>query len=130
MKMVNTTYNSTEDMNNKLQELKSKSKLKIYKNICNYYDEMNYKNFQTQEVPFSKNARGISKIYHEVMLLMKYLQNKPQVKNMNTNYYDFYYTVIKNGDEKENVDNRYQNDYINLNDFIIPNHKSRETILR
>ena len=27
---------------------------------------------------------------------MKYLQTKPQVKNMNINYYDLYYTVIKN----------------------------------
>ena len=38
MNMVNTTYNSTEDMINKLQELKGKTKLKFYKNISNYYD--------------------------------------------------------------------------------------------
>ena len=48
------------------------------------------------ENPFAKNAQGISKIYHEVLLLMKYLQTKPQVENMNINYYDLYYTVIKN----------------------------------
>ena len=35
------------------------------------------------EDPFAKNAQGISKIYHEVFLLMKLLQTKPQVKNMN-----------------------------------------------
>ena len=29
---------------------------------------MNHKNFQVQEDPFSKNAQGISKIYHEVLL--------------------------------------------------------------
>ena len=40
MNMVNTTYNSTEDMINKLQQFKGKSKLKFYKNISRYYDEM------------------------------------------------------------------------------------------
>ena len=45
---------------------------------------MKNKNFQTQhEDPFSRNAQGISKVYHEVFLLMKFLQTKPQVKNMN-----------------------------------------------
>ena len=93
--MVNTTYSSSEDMINKLQNLKGKTKLKFYKNINNYYLEMKNKNFQTQQDPFAKNAQGISKIYHEVLLLMKFLQTKSQVKNMNTNYYDLYYTVIK-----------------------------------
>ena len=32
---------------------------------------------------FAKNAQGISKIYHELLLLLKFLQTKPQVKNMN-----------------------------------------------
>ena len=84
--MVNTSYNSTEDMTNKLQQLKGKTKLKIYKNISNYYTEMKNKNLQTQEYPLSKNAQGISKRYHEVLLLMKFLQTKPQVKNMKINY--------------------------------------------
>ena len=132
--MVNTTYNSKEDMINKLQQLKGKSKLKFYKNIHNYYVEMKNKNFQTQEDPFAKNAQGISKIYHEVLLLMKFLQTKPQVKNMNNNYYDLYYTVIRIRDENKDIDNRYENDendYININDFIIPNQKiSHETILK
>ena len=84
--MVNTTYNSTEDMINKLQSLKGKTKLKFYENISNYYIEMKNKNFQTNnQDPFAKNAQGISKIYHEVLLLMKFLQTKPQVKNMNIN---------------------------------------------
>ena len=40
--MVNTKYNSTEDMIDKLQELKCKAKLKFYKKkISNYYDNMN-----------------------------------------------------------------------------------------
>ena len=132
--MVNTTYNTTEDMINKLQSLKGKTKLKFYKNISNYYIEMKNKNFQTHhEDPFSKNAQGISKIYHEVLLLMEFLQNKPQVKNMNINYHDLYYTIIKTREEDKDIDNRHENDdkdYISLNDVIKPNHyvgiKSRE----
>ena len=53
---------------------------------------------------FAKNAQGISKIYHEVLILMIFLQNKPQVKDMNIIQYDLYYTVIKNGDDKEIID--------------------------
>ena len=87
--MVNTNYNSIEDMIDKLQSLKGKSELKFYKNIKNYYVEMKNKNYQTQDQdPFSKNAQGISKIYHEVLLLMKFLQTKPKFKNMNINYFD------------------------------------------
>ena len=37
------------------------------------------------EDPFAKNAQGISKINQEVLLLMKFLQTKPHVKNMNIN---------------------------------------------
>ena len=47
---------------------------------------MKNRNLQTQEDPFAKNTRGISKIYHEVSFLIKFLQIKPQVKNMNINY--------------------------------------------
>ena len=72
--MVNTNYNSIEEMIDKLQSLKGKTKLKFYKNISNYYTEMKNKNFQTNnQDPFAKNAQGISKIYHEVLLLMKFL---------------------------------------------------------
>ena len=125
-------------MINKLQSLKGKTKLNFYKNISNYYVEMKKRNFKNQnQHPFSKNAQGISKIYHEVLLLKKFLQTKPQVKNMNINYYDLYYTVIKTRDENRDIDNQYEiddNDYINFNDIITPNHyigiKPRETILR
>ena len=85
---------------------------------------MKNKNFQSQHGPFSKNAQGISKIYHEVLLLMKILQTKPQIKIMNINYYDLYYTVIKVRDENKDIDNQYEddeNDYIIFND-IVPNH--------
>ena len=84
MNMVNTTYNSTEDTIKKIQELKGKTKLKFYENISNYYDM----NIRFDEDPFAKNAQGISKDYHEVLILMKFLQTKPQVKNTNINYYD------------------------------------------
>ena len=136
--MVNTTYNSSEDMINKLQELKGTTKLKFYINISNYYIEMKNKNFQANnQDPFSRNSQGVSKIYHEVILMMKLLQTKPQIKNMNFNYYDLYYTVIKVRNEKRDIDDDYQNDendYIDINNFMIhPNHyvgiKPRETIL-
>ena len=95
--MVNTTYNSTEDMINELQSLKGKTILKFYKNISNYYDNMN---IRMNEDTFAKNAQGIRKIYHEVFLVLKFLQTKPQIKTMYINCYDLYYTVIKNRDEK------------------------------
>ena len=85
MNMVNTTYNSTDDMNIKLQELKGKTKLKIYKSINNHYDIIN---IRFDEDPFAENAQSVSKIYHEVLLLMNFLQTKPPVKNMNNNFYD------------------------------------------
>ena len=99
MNVVITSYNSTEDMNIKLQELKGKTKLKIK---SNFYGEMNIKNFKFEQDPFSKNAQGISKTYHELSLLGKGLQNRPQVKIMNNKYYDLYYTVTKNRKEKDN----------------------------
>ena len=104
-------------MIDKLQQLRGQTKLKFYKNISNYYTEMKNKNFQTQQDPFAKNAQGISKIYHEVLLLMKFLQTKPQVKDMNINYYDLYYTVIKNRENDKN-----EKDYINFKKFVTPNH--------
>ena len=124
MNMVNTKYISTEDMINKLQQLKGKTKLNFYKNISNYYKEMKNTIFQTQQDPFSRNGQGFSKIYHEVLLLLKFLQTKPQIMNMNNIYYDLYYTVIKVTDENKDIDNQYENDdngYINFND-IVPNH--------
>ena len=134
--MVNTTNISSEDMINKLQSLKGKTKLKFHKNTHNFYTEMKNRNFQTQKDTFAKNAQGISEIYREVLLLMKFLQTKLQVKNMIIKYYDLYYTVIKTRGENMDIDIQYENDdnaYINFND-IVPNHyagiKPRETTLR
>ena len=132
--MVNTNYNITQEMLDKLQSLKGKTKLNFYENISDYYIEMQNINFQTQKDSFSRNAVGISEIYYEVLLLMEILQTKPQVKNMNNNYYNLYYTVIRCRDESRDKDNQYENDesdYIIFIDFIFPNHNiSRETILR
>ena len=80
MIMVKTKYNKTENMINKSQSLKGKTKLKFFKSLSKNYDEMKHRNFQTQEDPFSKNTPGISKIYHEVLLLMKSLKTRHQVK--------------------------------------------------
>ena len=38
--LATTKYNSTEDVINKLRNLKKKTKLNFYKNISKYYDEM------------------------------------------------------------------------------------------
>ena len=99
---------------------------------------MKHKNFQTNnQDSFAKNAQGISKIYHEVLLLMKFLQTKPQIKILSINYYDLYYTVIKSRDDNRNIDNQFENDendYIDINEFISPNHyigiKKNNEILR
>ena len=117
--MVNTTYNSTDDMIDKLQQLKGKTKLNFYENISNFCDNVN---IRMDEDPFAKNARGISKIYYEVLLLMKVLQTKLQVKIVKINYCDLYYNVIQNIKEKKIVDNQYEDDFIRLNDVIISNH--------
>ena len=36
--------------------------------------------------------------------------------------YDLYYTIIKNRDDKETVDDQYETDYVNFKDFKTPNH--------
>ena len=94
--------------------------MKFHKIISKHYDEMNIRNFKIEEHTSSKYAQSISKIYHRVLiLLVRILQIKPQVKNMNTIYYDLYYTPIKNRDEKEIISNKYEDneiDYTNFND--------------
>ena len=127
--MVKTIDNSTKDVNKKLQSLKGRTKLNFYKNISYYYDEKNLirqkDTFQFEKDSFSKNAEGISKIYHEVLLLTKLLQTKPQVQNMIIEYNDLYYTVVKNRDDNEIVNDKYENnenEYVNLDNLITPNH--------
>ena len=45
-------------------------------------------NFQFEEDSSSKGVQGVGKIHLEVLLLMKFLQTKPQGNSMNINYYD------------------------------------------
>ena len=86
MNMVNTTYISTEDMINKLQLLKGKTKLKFYKNISNYYIEMKNKNFQTNnQDPFAKNAQGIGKIDIHRASYLRHLKSEKHIKNEEKN---------------------------------------------
>ena len=62
---------------------------------------------------------------------MKFLRTKPQVKSMNINFYEWYYTVIKNREDKQTVNDEYENnanDYINFDNFF--GIKLRKTILR
>ena len=87
MNMVNTTYNSTEDMIIKLQQLEDKTKIKFYEILTNYYDNIK---IRIDEDSFARNAQGISKNHHEVLFLRKFLQTKPHVKKMNIKFYDLY----------------------------------------
>ena len=82
---------------------------------------MNSKKFKFEADPFAKDAQSTSKTYHEVLNLKTILLTKPQVKNTNNNYYDLYYTPIKNRDGKVMVIDKYnnkENDYINFDDFL------------
>ena len=64
---------------------------------------MNKRIFKFEEDKFSKTAQSISKVYHELLLLMKFLQTKPRIKKMIFTYYVLYYTVIRNTDDKGSV---------------------------
>ena len=56
------------------------------------------------------------------MLLMNFLQAKPQVKKMNNKFYDLYYNVVKNRVDKEIVVDKYETNYNKFNDYFTPNH--------
>ena len=66
--------------------------------MSHYHDKMNVRKV---EDPCAKNAEGASKIYLEVFLSKKFLQTRPQEKNIIINYYGLYDTGIKNSDEKK-----------------------------
>ena len=88
--MVNAEYNSSQDMIYNLQSLKGKTNLKIYRNISNYYDERKYRRqsgtFQFEETLLSKIEERIGKLYFEVIILMTFLQTKPQVRKIKFNF--------------------------------------------
>ena len=81
---------------------------------------MKNKVFQSEQDLFARNAQGISKIFHEQLLLLKTLGTKPQVKFMKITSYDLYYTVNKTRDERGIFDNQYENGFINFKEFITP----------
>ena len=64
--MVNTTYISTEDMIFKLKQLKGKTKSRYYKNLSNYYDEMNFKILNLKKILLVKVLKELEKF------IMKY----------------------------------------------------------
>ena len=88
--------------------------------------------FQFEEDTFPRNAEGISKIYHEVLLILKCLQTKPDVRGMNVKYFDLYQSVIKNGNEKKNLIDDYEhneNEKFEGNKSITPNHYARKKMM-
>ena len=58
--MLNTKSDKTQGLINKMQSLKDKSKLEIYKSTSIYYDEMNYRTqrgtFQLKKDLFSEST--------------------------------------------------------------------------
>ena len=88
--------------------------------------------FQFEEDPFANKTEGISKICHEALLLLNFLQTKPQLKSMNINFFNLYFTNIKNRDDREeqeldNYDILYDNKFMPIYDT---GTKARETLLR
>ena len=92
-----TKYKSYQEMIDKLQLLKGKTKLKFRQNYSNIYSEMQWKrymgNFQFEDI-FARNAKGIALIMHEALMLLKFFQTKPKLKQENIDYFDMYYNII------------------------------------
>ena len=88
--MFSAKYNSPQDMIDTLQSLKIKIRLKIYADKSNYYDELKHRRqsgtFHYEEDIFRKNEERITKLYLEIILFLKILQIKPQVKKINFNF--------------------------------------------
>ena len=84
--MVNKKYKTTEDddMNIKLPRLKGKTFFKISQQVSRCYDELNciWQNgfFQFQEDLFAKHVQGSGKTFREVLIMIKFLQRKLQLK--------------------------------------------------
>ena len=57
--------------------------------------------FQFDEDPLAKISQGIVNFFHEVIIILKFLQTKRQVKSMNKKYYDSYNTVYKKLNDEE-----------------------------
>ena len=88
--MFSAKYNSPQDRNDTLQSLEFKINIKIYANISKYYDELKYRrqsgSFHYEEVIFRKNEERITKFYPEIILILKILQTKPQIRKVIFNF--------------------------------------------
>ena len=104
--MSQTKYKSYQEMIDKLQLLKGKTKLKFRQNYSNIYSEMQWKrsnnNFQFED-RFARNRKKkvLMLIMLEAIMLLKFFQTKPYLKNENIDYFDMYYVIILNKLEKE-----------------------------
>ena len=82
-------FKTKEEMVNKLRSLKVNTKNKISSKY--FFDQMNYmrqSNTFVFEDPLAKNIQGIGMIMNESLLIMIFLQAKPQMKNKTINSYD------------------------------------------
>ena len=74
--MINTGDNTTQDMNHKSQSSGSKTEIKFYEDIGNYYNEMRYHkengNVQFEEDTHSRNAQSVGENKHKVINLLKF----------------------------------------------------------
>ena len=88
--MVFAEYNSSQNMIDNSQNLKVKTTPKNYPNLSIFYNEKMYRRqsgtFQSEKDLFSKNEERITKLYLQVMLLMKVLLTEPQVKRDSFNF--------------------------------------------
>ena len=88
--MVFAEYNSSQNMIDNSQNSKVKTILENYPNLKIFYNEKMYRRqsgtFQSEEDLFSKNEERITKLYLQVMLLLKVLLTEPQVKRNNFNF--------------------------------------------
>ena len=88
--MVIAGYNSSQNMIDNSQNLKVKTTPKNYPNLSIFYNEKMYRRqsgtFQSEKDLFSKNEERITKLYLQVMLLMKVLLTEPQVKRDSFNF--------------------------------------------
>ena len=76
------------------------------------------------KILFLKMLRVIIKFIMKCFLLLQFLRTIRQIKNMNNNFYDLYYILFKNRDDKKSVNNKYGDigkDHKNYEIFITPN---------
>ena len=95
-------------MDTTLQSFKGEINLKIHQNNTNCNDEMKYRkqiiNFHFQEDHFGKNGAVKGKLFSEILLTMKFLHTKLQVKCMNIISYSLKNKANKSRNEIEEVE--------------------------